>query len=83
MICMYLQVETSIVFFCQGCGAMFFAAVNEPKVLKDHQKDIARLLAQGHRMKEVPHHVVRQQFNRCICNDKRVDDRQIALDLGI
>ena len=80
---MYIQVETSIVFYCQGCDQMFFAVANEPHVLKDHRKDIAEMLAQGHKMKEVPHHVVRQQFNRCICQDKPVDDRQLTLDFGV
>lgn len=61
---------TSIVFYCKDCNAMFFAAANEPNVLRDCGRDIARYIKAGHGMAEVTHEDVRKSFSHCRCNEQ-------------
>jgi len=58
----------SIVFYCKGCGKMFFATVDRPDCMdKDTTNEIAQYLHEGHRLEKVNVETVRKEFNGCDC----------------
>jgi len=57
--------EKAIVFYCKGCGEMFFATVKNERNIRDSQKEIIQYLAEGHRMEEVDSDEVRKNFRGC------------------
>lgn len=59
--------EKAIVFYCKGCGEMFFAAVKNERVIRDSQREIIQHLVDGHKMEEVDADVVKIKFGRCKC----------------
>lgn len=59
--------EESLVIYCGGCGALFFAVVNEPQYVKSSAKEIAEALADGGRLGYVSHQTVREKWSGCTC----------------
>ena len=43
----------AVVFYCKDCGGLFFAAVNEIKVLKESAEDIVEYIHEGHRLEVI------------------------------
>lgn len=66
--------EKAIVFYCHGCGAMFFAAMARPQVFKDSADEIAEYLQAGDRMEVIDADEVRVQFESCKCNNDREEE---------
>ena len=57
----------AIVFYCKGCGEMFFATIKNERNIRDSQKEIIEYLAEGHRMEEVNPDEVGIKFGGCKC----------------
>lgn len=57
----------AIVFYCKGCGELFFAALKNERNIKDSKKEIIQYLAEGHKMEEVDSDVVKTKLGSCKC----------------
>lgn len=64
--------EKAIVFYCKGCGSLFFAAMKREKTIKDAKKEIIQYLSEGHRMEEVDSGVVKVKLEECKCQGKQL-----------
>ena len=43
----------AVVFYCKDCEGLFFAAINEVKVLKESAEEIVEYIAEGHRLEVI------------------------------
>ena len=59
--------EKAIVFYCKGCGELFFAAIKNKSNIEDSKKEIIQYLAEGHKMEEVDADKVKIIFGSCKC----------------
>ena len=64
--------EKAIVFYCKGCGALFFAAMKRGDSIKGAKKEIIEYLAEGHRIEEVNPDVVKVKLEECKCEGKQL-----------
>lgn len=64
--------EKAIVFYCKGCGALFFAAMKRESTIKHAKKEIIQYLSEGHRMEEVDPDVVKVKLEECRCHGKQL-----------
>lgn len=70
----------SLIARCKGgCGRIIFAAVNEPAIIRDCQKDILRLLRDGYSIEQVSHEAVRSGEFGCKC-PKSPEVEQLSLE---
>lgn len=63
--------EKAIVFYCKGCGELFFAAVKNERNIKDSKKEIIQYLAEGHKMEEIDADKVNVALGRCVCRAEK------------
>jgi hypothetical protein len=56
----------NIVFYCKGCGKMFYAGSQE-HMDDESIADVAKYLSEGHRMETVDTATVRRDFAGCEC----------------
>lgn len=50
--------KKAVVFYCKDCDGLFFAAINEVKVLKDSAEDIVEYIHEGHRLEVIDKELV-------------------------
>jgi len=62
--------EIAIVFYCKGCGELFFAAIKNERNIKNSKKEIIQYLAEGHKMEEIDADKVEIVFGRCKCEGR-------------
>lgn len=65
--------EKAIVFYCKGCGSLFFAAMKSEKTIKNAKKSIIQYLSEGHRIEEVDPDVVKVKLEECKCQGKQLE----------
>ena len=63
----------AIVFYCKTCGALFFAAMTRPNVLRGCAAEIDDYIANGDRMEVIDTDVTPVRLERCHCYDKQPD----------
>ena len=63
----------AIVFYCKACGALFFAAMTRPNVLRGCAAEIDDYIANGDRMEVIDTDVTPVRLERCHCYDKQPD----------
>lgn len=60
----------AVCIYCKDCGALFFAAVKRPEVMKDAARYITKYLKQGYTIKELDVEQVRVEMQSCHCGKK-------------
>ncbi len=68
----------AVVFYCKDCGGLFFAAVNEIKVLKESAEEIVEYIHEGHRLEVIEKQSVRSA-TWCKCALEQETPKQISL----
>lgn len=60
--------DMNLIARCKGgCGRIIFAVANEPRIMRDCQKDILRLLRDGYSIEQVTNEAVRSGEFGCKC----------------